>query len=414
MRLKNSVVMTILLTTLLTLTLIGGINYKSNKPELKPKDEVEPTIEPDKVVIPDSFLGTFNDEYGVDEDIKKLIVSYIDDYYMSMFTLEQVDTSDYFSNEMMSNISDKAIKLVLEAHKLYDFDFTMTKAHYDLKVVNYYRDGDLYCVDLYEDDYFNYAFLPGIESSAYEIENYFKIKKVDDEYKIEDLEKVQGYYLSFYDDCETIDEVNNTYDYFMEQLHDMKAYNEEILKVKAESTPYMSKKSYTGNYDRNKAVEYSYLYYHERNKDWYNFQDEGGNCQNYASQCLLTGGIPMDYTGDLQWKCYITDPIYEPEINGEEEQAGRTRSWVNVGYFYNYALNNEGKGLVAEPNANIYYAEPGDIIMVGNYGLSHTVIVSKVVEGHILVNSNSIDMKDYPLEAYTYTNITLIKINGYN
>ena len=26
--------------------------------------------------------------------------------------------------------------------------------------------------------------------------------------------------------------------------------------------------------------------------------------------------------------------------------------------------------------------------------------VSKVVNGHVLVNSNSIDMKDYPIEAY--------------
>ena len=122
----------------------------------------------------------------------------------------------------------------------------------------------------------------------------------------------------------------------------------------------------------------------------------------------------MDYNGDLQWKCFITDPEYDPEINGEETKAGRTRSWVNVGYFYNYCKDNEGKGLVADVNANIYYAQPGDIIMVGNYGLSHTVIVSKVVDGHVLVNSNSIDMKDYPIEAYAYTNIMLIKILGSN
>ena len=70
--------------------------------------------------------------------------------------------------------------------------------------------------------------------------------------------------------------------------------------------------------------------------------------------------------------------------------------------------------MVADVNVNLYYAQPGDIILVGNNGLAHTVIVSKVVDGHILVNSNSIDMKDYPIEAYTYTTIMLIKILGCN
>ena len=129
---------------------------------------------------------------------------------------------------------------------------------------------------------------------------------------------------------------------------------------------------------------------------------------------MLEGGISLDYDGEEQWKCYVEDPDYEPEINEEEKPAGRTRSWVNVGYFYNYAKWNEGKGMVADVNVNLYYAQPGDIILVGNNGLAHTVIVSKVVDGHILVNSNSIDMKDYPIEAYTYTTIMLIKILGCN
>ena len=122
----------------------------------------------------------------------------------------------------------------------------------------------------------------------------------------------------------------------------------------------------------------------------------------------------MDYKGEWQWKCYVEDPDWEPEINEEDEQSGRSRSWVHVTSFYDYAKENEGNGLACDCNVNIYYAQPGDIILVGNGGLSHTVIVSKVVDGHVLVNSNSIDMKDFPVEAYTYTNITLIKILGSN
>ncbi len=70
--------------------------------------------------------------------------------------------------------------------------------------------------------------------------------------------------------------------------------------------------------------------------------------------------------------------------------------------------------MICDPDVNIYYAEPGDLILVGNGEVAHTVIVSKVVDGHILVNSNSIDMKDYPIEAFTYTTVKLVKILGSN
>ena len=122
----------------------------------------------------------------------------------------------------------------------------------------------------------------------------------------------------------------------------------------------------------------------------------------------------MDFLGEYQWKCYIEDPEYDPEIDESEVKSGRSKSWVHVSSFYDYALNNTGFGLLADVDVNLYYAEPGDIIIVGNGELAHTVIVSKVVDGHILVNSNSIDMKDYPVDAYTYTTVKLIKILGYN
>ena len=364
--------------------------------------------------MPDSFLNEMSDPYNVPEKVMKLIIDYMDAYYKSLYTLEQVDTTDLFSNEMMANISNKALDIVINYRRKYDFDFMMKKAYYDLKVFNYEHTGNTYKVDILEDDHFFFSFLNGIESSAYDIDSYFTIVEKDGEYRIEDLVKYQGYYQCLYEDSASLSDVEKKYNYYSSELKDMFAYNEEVLKIKAARKPYSSDLSYRIPYNREAAVAYADKYYHERNREWYNFTDEGGNCQNYASQSLLAGGIQMDYTGDLQWKCYVTDPEYEPEINGEETKSGRTRSWVGVDYFYNYVLNNEGYGLVGDVNANLYYAEPGDIIIVGNGSLSHTVIVSKVVDGHILVNSNSIDMKDYPIEAYTYLNVVLIKILGCN
>ena len=414
MKMKSSILMILILVTMLSLTLIGALNMDKGEKKEEAEPQQQEVVVPEEVVVPTSFVGTFNDEFNVPSPVKDLIIAYMDAYYRSVFTLEVADLSSLFDNELMKEISDKAIRLCVESRKNYEFDFTMTSAHYDLTITDYRTQGDTIYVDVLEDDTMCFAFLNGIESKTFDIENYFKINKTADGYKIADLEKVQGYYLTFYDDSENVDDVNTIYEYYTKQLKDMYVYNHEVLKPKAEKQPYVSEKSFTKVFDRNKAVAYANQYYHSRNPIWYNFTDEGGNCQNYASQCLLEGGIPLDYFGEEQWKCYVEDPNYEPEINEEETATGRTRSWVNVGYFYNYAKWNEGKGMAADANVNLYYAQPGDIIIVGNNGLSHTVIVSKVVDGHILVNSNSIDMKDYPVEAYTYTTIMLIKILGSN
>ena len=410
MRLKNQAVMILILSAMLLGAFTGGLLKAGNK-DLKPvnDDIVTPDVDPGR--IPESFCASFDDPYGVPEEIRKLITDYMDAYYLSIYSLEKRDTSVYFDDERSAAISDKAIQLLCEVRKLYDYDFRMTKAHYDLKVTRYVEEGGIYYVDLLEDDQMSFVFIPGITSSAYEIENYFVIRKNEDAFKIHELEKVQGYYMMFHDSCETIEDVEKTYDYYYHELKDMISYNSDVLSRKPLST---SSKTYTNHYDRSNAVAYLDKYYHERNPEWFNYTSTGGNCQNYASQALLAGSIPMDHYGDEQWKCYISDGSYDAEIDESEAAYGRSRSWVSVGYFYDYARDNTGSGLVAEVNANIHSAEPGDIIIVGNGALSHTVMISKIIDGHILVDSNSIDMHDFPLDAYTYTNVILIKILGYN
>ena len=406
--------MILILGTMLLGAFIGGLSLQKT-PQDKPQSEETvtpvPDVPEDPKTIPAGFLGAFNDSYEVPEEIRKLITDYMDAYYLSLYTLEKQDTAIYFDNELAAAVSDKAIQLLCETRKLHDYDFRMTDAKYDLTVTDYTQENGEYHIDLLENDKMCFAFLPGISSYAYDIENHFIIRKNDEGYKIRDLNKEQGYYLCFHDDCQSVEEVETTYDFLYHELKDMITYNRDVLSRKA--VPAASR-TYTNHYDRNAAVQYLEQYSHERNPEWYNYASTGGNCQNYASQALLAGGIPMDHYGDEQWKCYLNDGPYDVEVDETEEAYGRSRSWVNVGYFYDYARDNEGSGLVAEVNANIYSAEPGDIIIVGNGTLSHTVMISKIIDGHILVDSNSIDMKDFPLDAYTYTNVILIRILGFN
>ncbi len=126
----------------------------------------------------------------------------------------------------------------------------------------------------------------------------------------------------------------------------------------------------------------------------------------------------MDYHGSaashLQWKCYGTSQ------NNSETPSGLAYTWTYVPYFYTYARDNTGYGLCADVDVNLYYAQAGDVIHVGSTAPTrHALVVvgdykvnGKTVD--ILVNSNTVDLENYPMSAYSYPYSRLIKIYGWN
>ena len=51
-------------------------------------------------------------------------------------------------------------------------------------------------------------------------------------------------------------------------------------------------------YSRQKAIEYAYEFWNKRNPKFYNFDSLGGDCTNFVSQCVIYGGIKMDYSNN--------------------------------------------------------------------------------------------------------------------
>ena len=52
-------------------------------------------------------------------------------------------------------------------------------------------------------------------------------------------------------------------------------------------------------YDRRAAVAYAHQWAYGRNPDFYDYEEIGGDCTNFASQCLYAGTGVMNF-----------DPIY--------------------------------------------------------------------------------------------------------
>lgn len=146
----------------------------------------------------------------------------------------------------------------------------------------------------------------------------------------------------------------------------------------------------------------------DRNPEWADFSSSGGNCQNYVSQCLLAGGIPVDPYGDAVW------------TYGSGEYQ-RSTSWAGVISFLRYARNNTGFGLVSLPDAPYYSGQPGDLIQMGTEeSWHHVVIIRDVVTDEAgnpidyLINSNTNDMSSYPASLYGYPVFSLTRVIGWN
>ena len=169
-------------------------------------------------------------------------------------------------------------------------------------------------------------------------------------------------------------------------------------------------------YDRQAAVAYAKQWVTDRNDEWPDYSMSGGNCQNFVSQCLLAGGIPMDSSGDAVWKWYGDIPNNLPQM------AGRSASWSGVDEFLQYAASNTGSGMVAVADADYYSGEIGDVLILGydEEKLYHAVIITDVVtdeEGNVvdyLVHSNTANQESFPVSAYGYTYQVLVKICGWN
>ncbi len=425
-RKKNKIFFYIVIIELIIIPiLIFNLVTKDNLYKVENKNEVKETKkeikkETKKTNEKKEYLNRVSyNNLNVDKEINDLIVNYFNLYYRSMEELEYYDIKGLFSDEKEAYKNETALKYLIEARKLRNFDMTLSNVKYDINYKKYNVENDTYKIELTENGYYNFNYMKDITSKVYDISNTFEIVKIGDEYKIKSFNKIQDFYVminnTFKDTSDYKNELDNIKNNFLKEVE--KEQNNLKTSLNEYKNGYSISKSFDHEYDREKAVEYVKKYVTTRNNEYAKYDEYGGNCQNYASQMLIAGGIPMDSNGDIsvQWKHYSST------VNESPVKQGRSYSWTGVPYFYTYAKNNTGFGLVAKVDANYYSASKGDIVQVGyNNEYRHTAVVVDLLKDEnnnvidIIINSNSINMENYPLQGYVYPMKRLIKILGYN
>ncbi len=152
-------------------------------------------------------------------------------------------------------------------------------------------------------------------------------------------------------------------------------------------------------YDRIAAAEYARKWAFGRNPKYYDFNEIGGDCTNFASQCVYAGAGIMNYTPTFGWY-YIS-------------ANNRTPSWTGVEYLYNFLTGNDGAGPFAE-EAPLDDLEVGDIIQLGRAtgDFYHSPVVVGFSHGKILVAAHTYNAFDRPLDSYNFAKARGIHILG--
>ena len=429
-KIKNILMLIIvifLIIELITVLLNSNKNKENNIVKKNKQTVNKSTTNESTSNEPTTYLNnagkTDNFDGEIDEKIQDIIVKYMDSYFKSITTLKEIDMTNLFCNDAYEEayINQTAISLLINSRKLERNKMTISNAKYDIVFDDINKRNGLITVKILENDYLHFDFMKGIESKAYSIENTFVLKEVGDTYKIKSLRKVQDFYVMITNEYEvgkSDENAKNELDKMKENY--ISDFKDEVSDFKTYLNRYENKedtitKTCDYKYDRSKALNYAKKYVTESNNEWSNYSEYGGNCQNFASQVIYNGGVPMDLQGDAIWK-YYGDTLSETK-----SKIGRSTSWTGVTFFYDYAKANKGYGLCAEVDINPFYAEAGDIGQVGyNNIYKHTVVIIGNVKNNngkitdLLINSNSINLENYPLSGYVYPNKRVIKILGWN
>ncbi len=157
-------------------------------------------------------------------------------------------------------------------------------------------------------------------------------------------------------------------------------------------------------YNRRAAVAYAHRWAFQRNPNYYDYEEIGGDCTNFASQCLYAGAGVMDFTPDFGW-------YY---LNANDKAP----AWTGVEYFYRYLIRQTPTPGPEAQVVRLSQLRPGDFVQLSARGdsFTHTAIVVQILGRptlrSVLVASHSYDSDYRPLSTYSFQKSRFLHITA--
>lgn len=151
-------------------------------------------------------------------------------------------------------------------------------------------------------------------------------------------------------------------------------------------------------YNREDAVNYAESWALKRNPAYYDFENIGGDCTNFVSQCIYAGAKIMNYSPNGWY--YIS-------------LKKRSPSWTGVDFLCGFLLTNKrvsASGVLCGK----YELLPADVIQLKRKGKwTHSLFVTKIMPPfNVYVCTHSYDSLNKPLSLYWYDDIRYIHIQN--
>lgn len=154
-------------------------------------------------------------------------------------------------------------------------------------------------------------------------------------------------------------------------------------------------------YNREKAIEYAHKWAFKRNPAFADFDEMGGDCANFVSQCLLAGGAQMNTKPLAGWYYYSLND--------------RSPAWSGVNEFYRFATSHASIGPNVE-EVGIEAIEPGDVVQLVTSGsrFHHSGVIVSTGGAPDLENTqiacHTFDSDYRPLSTYNIRQIRFLHV----
>lgn len=165
------------------------------------------------------------------------------------------------------------------------------------------------------------------------------------------------------------------------------------------------------NYSREKAIKYASDYAMTPNSEYNYFKiynETGGDCTNFVSQCLHAGGFIMDFNGRAPW-------WYRQ--NGISKATADTcsMSWSNANSLYwCLKMRNQLKltGIKGMEVDDMSELELGDIIFYENLKgiINHSALITDIVQNIPYISQHSVEAFNIPPFKPTKKKMHFVKI----
>jgi hypothetical protein len=157
-------------------------------------------------------------------------------------------------------------------------------------------------------------------------------------------------------------------------------------------------------YSKINAVNYAIKYAEVPNPAFKYFPvygDNGGNCTNFTSQCLLAGGAPMVFSGKNPWWY---------------SNKGWSISWAVASSLYWYLRTNAEDNLYGVKGTEVPFVtmlEAGDVIFYegSNGKISHSATITSFYYDYPLISQNTPNLLNIPYEKYWSTKMHFMQIS---